>query len=89
MTDHHCPTQSEAEAALLPCPFCGGPGTRVYVRGVDYAGCHNKDCPVHPKAGSTDMNLAIRRWNTRSAVATADAELNSLSTKAILFATDH
>lgn len=53
----------------LPCPFCGST-PKLWSAGtptVDYVGCKNKKCSVHPKHGTTAGHaLAISSWNHRS-----------------------
>lgn len=54
--------------SLQPCPFCGHPAMQTYAHGVYSSGCHNRICPVHPKAASTCENESCRKWNSRAEV---------------------
>jgi hypothetical protein len=63
-------TDTPGSPELLPCPFCGGPATRLegkYDHGGTYneAGCDNVGCQVLPSALQLSQEGADTAWNRR------------------------
>lgn len=53
-------TPSE-QAALLPCPFCGGEARTFHYNGTTQATCAKE----HVECAGTDVCAPVAMWNTR------------------------
>lgn len=65
-------TEKLTDGALLPCPFCGGPDTRLFNRPDEFnrtsrgVQCANGDCFIKGPEFETEAE-AIAAWNRRAA----------------------
>ncbi len=81
------PTLSKAgvEAALAPCPFCGGTASlSIYQLNYNARGwvirCNGDTCAVKPFADlGSDRAEAIAKWNRRAAAQTTEAPVERCS----------
>ena len=70
------PTPNAPDAALLPCPFCGGAAIRRPGRLSIHIGCSNMDCRVSQSQYFYDTEAeATAAWNRRAGQSHADAAL--------------